>query len=193
VQTLSRLNRTAPGKEDTFVLDFVNEREGIRDAFEHFQGKARKGEDSDPHRPNELQHELEEFRLFGQADVDAFCEVWFRGRAEPTPADHQAMNAAVEARSQPSAGWDRKRATCVAVSRSSGRTGAPYGSSATRSAPSIDAPATGRPATSPPRDAQRLWPGQAARQRPYKSASDHAVHTLAPLSYCPLVRSGDNI
>jgi type I restriction enzyme R subunit len=36
VQTLSRLNRTAPGKEDTFVLDFVNERDEIREAFTPF-------------------------------------------------------------------------------------------------------------------------------------------------------------
>ena len=33
VQTLSRLNRIYPGKEDTFVLDFVNESEDIQDSF----------------------------------------------------------------------------------------------------------------------------------------------------------------
>ncbi|MBO5622393.1 MAG: type I restriction endonuclease subunit R, partial [Butyrivibrio sp.] len=36
VQTLSRLNRTAPGKLDTFVLDFVNSAEDIRNSFEPF-------------------------------------------------------------------------------------------------------------------------------------------------------------
>ena len=36
VQTLSRLNRTHPGKEDTFVLDFANTAEEIKDAFEPF-------------------------------------------------------------------------------------------------------------------------------------------------------------
>lgn len=36
VQTLSRLNRKAPGKEDTFILDFVNEPEDILAAFEPF-------------------------------------------------------------------------------------------------------------------------------------------------------------
>lgn len=96
VQTLSRLNRTAPGKEDTFVLDFVNERDEIREAFAPFYRVTEKGEDPDPHRLYELQHEVEEFRLFEQADVDAFCDVWFRGRAEPTAGDHQAMNAIVE-------------------------------------------------------------------------------------------------
>ena len=36
VQTLSRLNRTHPGKDDTFVLDFANNAEEIQDAFEPF-------------------------------------------------------------------------------------------------------------------------------------------------------------
>ena len=36
VQTLSRLNRICPGKEDTFVLDFVNDAEDIREAFKPY-------------------------------------------------------------------------------------------------------------------------------------------------------------
>ena len=36
VQTLSRLNRTMPGKTDTFVLDFVNTEEEIYEAFQPF-------------------------------------------------------------------------------------------------------------------------------------------------------------
>lgn len=36
VQTLSRLNRTCPGKTDTFVLDFANRKEDILDAFQPF-------------------------------------------------------------------------------------------------------------------------------------------------------------
>src|SRR5690606_1882561 len=36
VQTLSRLNRTCPGKEDTFVLDFANDWETIRDSFQPY-------------------------------------------------------------------------------------------------------------------------------------------------------------
>ncbi len=36
VQNLSRLNRTHPQKQDTFVLNFVNAREEIREAFQQF-------------------------------------------------------------------------------------------------------------------------------------------------------------
>src|SRR5690625_1569927 len=39
VQTLSRLNRTFPGKE-TFVLDFFNDPKDILEAFEPYYGKA---------------------------------------------------------------------------------------------------------------------------------------------------------
>lgn len=95
VQTLSRLNRMAPGKEDTLVLDFVNERDEILEAFKRFYEVTAKGEDPDPQRLYALEHEIEELRLFEQADVDAFCEVWLRGRAEPTSGDHAAMNAIV--------------------------------------------------------------------------------------------------
>ena len=37
VQTLSRLNRMAPGKEATFVLDFVNERDAILGLIQAFE------------------------------------------------------------------------------------------------------------------------------------------------------------
>ncbi len=36
VQTLSRLNRTCPGKVDTYVLDYANKKEDILDAFQPF-------------------------------------------------------------------------------------------------------------------------------------------------------------
>ena len=36
VQTLSRVNRTYPGKTNTYILDFVNPIERIRDAFQQF-------------------------------------------------------------------------------------------------------------------------------------------------------------
>ena len=50
VQTLSRLNRIHPLKEDTFVLDFVNDREEIREAFKTYYEGAEMGEQVDPAR-----------------------------------------------------------------------------------------------------------------------------------------------
>ena len=51
VQTLSRLNRIHPLKEDTFVLDFVNDREEIREAFKTYYEGAEMGRGSRP-RPH---------------------------------------------------------------------------------------------------------------------------------------------
>jgi type I restriction enzyme R subunit len=48
VQTLSRLNRTCPGKEDTFILDFVNEAEEIREAFKPYYERTEIEERVDP-------------------------------------------------------------------------------------------------------------------------------------------------
>ena len=48
VQTLSRLNRTARGKEDTLVLDFVNDEEEIRRSFQPYYESTTVGETADP-------------------------------------------------------------------------------------------------------------------------------------------------
>lgn len=57
VQTLSRINRTHPGKDRTFVLDFANTAEEIRDAFEPFYEQSL----ATPTEPNVLyamEHDL---------------------------------------------------------------------------------------------------------------------------------------
>ena len=59
VQTLSRLNRTHPLKEDTFVLDFVNDREEIREAFKTYYEGAEMGEEVDPARMYQIKGELD--------------------------------------------------------------------------------------------------------------------------------------
>ena len=57
VQTLSRLNRTTSGKTQTFVLDFVNEPDDIRESFQRFyQSTILEGE-TDPNRLYDLQRE----------------------------------------------------------------------------------------------------------------------------------------
>ena len=53
VQTLSRLNRTAPGKTRTFVLDFRNEEDDIFKAFKPYYQTTPVGENADPQKLNE--------------------------------------------------------------------------------------------------------------------------------------------
>jgi len=93
VQTLSRLNRKAQGKEDTFVMDFVNEREEIFQSFKQYHTVALPGEEADPHKLYDLQHKLEESQIFEDSEVNAFADIWFRNRYEPTVRDHQKIDS----------------------------------------------------------------------------------------------------
>jgi type I restriction enzyme R subunit len=93
VQTLSRLNRTAPGKTRTFVLDFNNDEADIYKAFKPYYETTPVGENADPQRLNELNHKLLQPAVFTPADVDAFAEVWFKRRRDHSGQDHRAMNA----------------------------------------------------------------------------------------------------
>jgi len=96
VQTLSRLNRVTTGKEDTFVLDFVNERDEIFNAFKPYYEVTPTGEANDPHQLYDLKNRLEEWRVFEDSEINAFCDIWFRNRREPTPGDHQKLNAILD-------------------------------------------------------------------------------------------------
>lgn len=97
VQTLSRLNRMAPGKARTFVLDFANEEEDIYKAFKPYYEATPIGENADPHRLSELQHKLLEWAIFAPTDVSAFVEVWYRPKREHSASDHRVMNALLDA------------------------------------------------------------------------------------------------
>jgi type I restriction enzyme R subunit len=76
VQTLSRLNRIATGKDDTFVLDFANEAEDIQEAFRPFY-EATIAEPSEPNLLYNAQNHLEAFAVIAQEDVDAFVLAFF--------------------------------------------------------------------------------------------------------------------
>ncbi|WP_353634415.1 RNA-binding domain-containing protein [Halobacterium sp. NMX12-1] len=77
VQTLSRLNRTHPDKEDTMVVDFKNDPEDIQDAFEDFYTKTRVKQGTNPQLVYDLEEELREFRLFRDEEVEEFTELWY--------------------------------------------------------------------------------------------------------------------
>ena len=77
VQTLSRLNRVAPGKTDTLVLDFVNEPEQIQEAFQQYYQTTTLPEETDPNRLYDLQSLLEGFGLYDEGIIGQFCLVFY--------------------------------------------------------------------------------------------------------------------
>lgn len=97
VQTLSRLNRTAPGKTRTFVLDFKNEEGDIFAAFKPYFETTPIGENADPQNLNDLHHKLLQPAVFTPDDVRAFSEVWFKARRDHSGQDHRLMNAILDA------------------------------------------------------------------------------------------------
>ena len=77
VQTLSRLNRTNPEKQSTMVLDFANESDEIKAAFEPYYETTILSEATDPNLLYEKQGRLEAFPVFTEADVNAFATLFF--------------------------------------------------------------------------------------------------------------------
>lgn len=96
VQTLSRLNRIHPLKEDTFVLDFVNGRDEIREAFKAYYEGAEMGEEVDAARLYAIKGELEAEGVFFDEEIVRFCDVYFKPKQKQNALDHQAMNAALD-------------------------------------------------------------------------------------------------
>ena len=77
VQSLSRLNRVATGKTDALVLDFVNEPDQVREAFQGYYQTTMLAEETDPNRLYDLQSQLEGFDLYDADTIDQFCRIFY--------------------------------------------------------------------------------------------------------------------
>lgn len=75
VQTLSRLNRTCPFKNDTFVLDFANTSDSIKESFQPFYEETTLVGSSDVNRVYDLRSKLNEFAIFNDEDIDKFYAI----------------------------------------------------------------------------------------------------------------------
>ena len=98
IQTLSRLNRICPerGKEDTFVLDFVNEPETIRLAFQPYYEKTTVGEEVDYHKLYELQAKLLTYQIYFPEEVEQFARFFFSNKEKNSVKDHAQMNSILD-------------------------------------------------------------------------------------------------
>ncbi len=82
VQTLSRLNRTAPGKQDTFILDFVNSAEDIKNSFEPFYEETVLLEETDPNVIYDLKNTLDGFRVYQTSEIEGFAALFYSKDAQ---------------------------------------------------------------------------------------------------------------
>ncbi len=96
VQTLSRLNRTAPGKEDTFVLDFVNDRKTIFESFQPYYEKTIVTEEPDINHLFDLKLKLDEKQIIWQSEIDAFANIYFKPSGKLTTKDQSFLYAFID-------------------------------------------------------------------------------------------------
>jgi type I restriction enzyme R subunit len=80
VQTLSRLNRTHPGKERTFILDFRNSMEDIRTAFAPFYEATLLEERTNFNQIHTLEAQLRASPAIDMTEINAFASGFFVGR-----------------------------------------------------------------------------------------------------------------
>jgi type I restriction enzyme R subunit len=78
VQTLSRLNRTMSGKTDTFVLDFVNDPDEIRESFQPYFKGSFLTEETDPNRLYQIEQEINQYKLFQEETVNLYVDTFYR-------------------------------------------------------------------------------------------------------------------
>lgn len=85
VQTLSRLNRTAPGKDTTMVLDFVNDPEKVQEDFQLYYGSnfMETDDQTDPNSLYEVQSKVQSFNIIYHNDLEAYAKLFF------TKGDHK--------------------------------------------------------------------------------------------------------
>jgi len=79
VQTLSRLNRSHPQKYDTCILDFANDPETIRKAFEPYYRTTILSEETDPNKLHDLKAALDEYQVYSPQEIEEVVKRYLDG------------------------------------------------------------------------------------------------------------------
>lgn len=77
VQTLSRLNRTHPDKQDTFIIDFVNTKEDILKAFQPFYQETSLAQEINTDLIYKTQKMLRAFKIYDDTDIETVNKIYF--------------------------------------------------------------------------------------------------------------------
>ena len=77
MQTLSRLSRNCKDKEDTFILDFVNNAEDVRNSFQLFYESTILSEGTDPDVVYDMKVTLDNYRIYDNTDIEAVSKAFY--------------------------------------------------------------------------------------------------------------------
>ena len=95
VQTLCRVNRIHPDKEDTYILDFVNKPEDIQKAFERFYTETSLSEQINTDLLYQVQTDIRGYGLYDESDIEAAAEIVFTDGKGKSQGNVQGKLAAV--------------------------------------------------------------------------------------------------
>ena len=95
VQTLSRLNRMHAGKEDTFILDFVNDTEDILNSFQPYYELTTIESTTEPNQLYDLKSEIEKGQVIWESEVDNFCNVFFKSTKALSVKEQKKLDALI--------------------------------------------------------------------------------------------------
>ncbi|MDV7870705.1 type I restriction enzyme subunit R domain-containing protein [Enterococcus faecalis] len=96
VQTLSRLNRTCPGKSDTFILDFVNETEEIKKAFQPYYETTALESETDPNLLYELKDTIDQYEIVTLEELDTVASLVMSGNLESSATVQGKLNSIID-------------------------------------------------------------------------------------------------
>ena len=96
VQTLSRLNRIHAGKDDTFILDFANDRETIFESFAPYYKTTRLEEETDPNHLYDLKTRLDKIDIYWQSEIDQFTQIYFKSKKQLTFRDQEKLYSIIQ-------------------------------------------------------------------------------------------------
>ena len=79
VQTISRLNRAHPNKSETFVLDFMNTSDVIRESFSDYYRTTILADETDPNKLHDLKASLDQHQIYSQEQVEQLVTNYLNG------------------------------------------------------------------------------------------------------------------
>ncbi|HZK26278.1 MAG TPA: type I restriction endonuclease [Thermoclostridium sp.] len=79
VQTLSRLNRAYPGKDEVYVLDFANKTSVIEEAFSKFYRTTILSDETDPNKLYDLISLMENYQVYEDDNVNYLVDQFLSG------------------------------------------------------------------------------------------------------------------
>jgi len=96
VQTLSRLNRMHSGKDDTFILDFSNDRETIFESFAPYYRNTTLENETKPNHLYDLKARLDEFDIYWESEIEQFTLVYFKSKKQLTFRNQEKLYSIIQ-------------------------------------------------------------------------------------------------